>query len=153
MICPNCSSSRLRRSKRSTAEKIFLPMLLTRPFRCEDCIARFFGWLWRSTPSLAASDSDMGSLVSQSPTAALHSREYQRRGRRRKTSDVLSLNNLPAFFSRSIKSWLNEPMQHPKRHDAYAPVDPPGETPKPRAEFFPEVLGVILEIKHEDSLG
>src|ERR1700759_2752327 len=83
MICPNCRSVRVRKAKRSLGEKIFLPLLLTRPYRCEDCIARFNSFLWRSTADFSAESADSNSKVYRSATAALHSAVYGSRKARR----------------------------------------------------------------------
>jgi DNA-directed RNA polymerase subunit RPC12/RpoP len=42
--CPFCGSKRVRRSHRHVfAERVFLPFLRRRPFRCMDCYKRFYG--------------------------------------------------------------------------------------------------------------
>ena len=42
--CPVCNSGYVHRSmRRGFAESWILPLLLTRPFRCEECDARYFG--------------------------------------------------------------------------------------------------------------
>lgn|ERR1700730_5274424 len=150
MICPHCDSSRVRRSKRSVAEKAFLPMLLLRPFRCEDCISRYFTWIWRSASEAApASGTRRQSLVYQSPAAALHSTVRPSRKLRRKSNPGTAQDGLPQRLAFSLRSWLSEPIQAPKHPANVAPAaasQPATATPK--AEFFPEILGVILEIKH-----
>jgi len=41
--CPLCQSKRIHRSKRKgIIERVFLAMMLVRPFRCERCDFRFF---------------------------------------------------------------------------------------------------------------
>lgn len=152
MICPNCGSSRIRKAKRNTAEKIFLPIIMTRPFRCEDCIGRFFGWLWGSAPNLNASDTDAKSLVYRSSTAALHSAVHRSRGYRRKAY-AKGLDRAQGSLPTSIVTyWLNKPIQQPKQQiSVQKSTLPPREEPKRKPQFLPEVLGVILEMKHEPS--
>jgi hypothetical protein len=132
------------------AEKVFLPVLVTRPFRCEDCIARFNSWIWNSTP-IVKRPADARSLVYQSPAAALHSEVYRgRKGRRKAKRRTL----VPAGegFARSIGAWMRKPTVAPKTQSiARTNAFRPREMPEPKAEFFPEILGVILEMKHEPS--
>ena len=46
--CPMCGSMDVLRSKRRTlVEFLILPLLLLRPFRCQKCSARHFGFLFR----------------------------------------------------------------------------------------------------------
>jgi len=41
--CPSCGSFEVRRShRRGLFEVMILPMLLLRPFRCDDCLKRHF---------------------------------------------------------------------------------------------------------------
>ncbi len=43
LTCPFCGSRRIRRShRRASLERIFLPFLRRRPFRCMDCYERFY---------------------------------------------------------------------------------------------------------------
>lgn len=43
LICPSCGSKRVRRSHRRVfAERVFLPFLRRRAFRCMDCYKRFY---------------------------------------------------------------------------------------------------------------
>jgi len=43
--CPNCHSRIIHRStRRSALEKWVLPFILVRPFRCEMCDYRYFGF-------------------------------------------------------------------------------------------------------------
>jgi hypothetical protein len=152
MNCPNCGSSKVRQSKRSIGEKIFLSLLVTRPFRCEDCIARFYGWLWRSSPQVALAGNDANSLVYRSSTAALHSTSRKSRGWRRKSKPAAARPQpQPAFsVASSVSSWMSKPIRtakEPVRESAPA-IPPRRIMPEPPQRFFPEVLGVILEVKH-----
>lgn len=46
-FCPNCGSNNVHRSLRwGIIECVFLPILLTRPYRCERCDFRFFGLIF-----------------------------------------------------------------------------------------------------------
>ena len=152
MICPHCGSSKVRQSKRSIAERVFLSLLMTRPFRCEDCIARFFSWLWKSSPKVSLAGSDANSLVYRSPTAALHTASHKPRGWRRKSKPaVLQPQPRPAFsLSSSVSSWMSKPIRTPQESvRESAPAMPQRRImPEPPQRFFPEVLGVILELKH-----
>jgi hypothetical protein len=160
MICPNCSSARVRKAKRSLGEKIFLPLLLTRPYRCEDCIARFNSFLWQRTSDLSAMPADYNSKVYRSATAALHSAVYgSRRARRyRATKEAQYLpagttapensGSLAHLSSpRAVAAWLKKPIVEPK---ALPPEGVKGMAPPAKAaDGFPEILAVILELKHE----
>jgi hypothetical protein len=43
LSCPLCRSKRIHRSKRKgIVERVILPMIFIRPFRCEKCDFRFF---------------------------------------------------------------------------------------------------------------
>jgi hypothetical protein len=161
MTCPNCNSSRVRRAKRSLAEKIFLPLLMTRPYRCEDCIKRFNSFLWRRIPNLAAGDADEQSLVYRSATAALHSGAHRsHKGRRYRPlnqtqvppsdSAGYAVSSLAHLSSpRAVAAWLKKPIHSPK---APPPIGKKVVVPEEsEANSFPEILGVILEIKHEPS--
>jgi hypothetical protein len=45
--CPSCRSFDVRRShRRSLLEVILLPLLMVRPFRCEDCGKRHYNLVW-----------------------------------------------------------------------------------------------------------
>jgi hypothetical protein len=45
--CPACGSYDVRHShRRSLLEVLFLPFLLMRPFRCEDCGKRHYNLAW-----------------------------------------------------------------------------------------------------------
>ena len=126
-------------------------MLVTRPFRCEDCIGRFFSWVWRS-PALTGSDGDVNSLVFSSPTAALHSGVYRSRKKHRKPKVKVS-QPLRAPLRDLIASWLQKPIQH-KAQVTSSVINAPSSPrvmPEPRRESLPEILGVILEMKHQAS--
>jgi hypothetical protein len=45
--CPICKSKDVRRSmRRGKLESLVLPFLLLRPFRCESCDHRYYGWFF-----------------------------------------------------------------------------------------------------------
>jgi DNA-directed RNA polymerase subunit RPC12/RpoP len=45
ITCPNCGSASTHRSKtKGFQETVFLAMIFSRPFRCEECDSRFFRW-------------------------------------------------------------------------------------------------------------
>lgn len=151
MKCPNCGSSRVRQSKRTAAEKVFLSMLVTRPFRCEDCIARFNSWIWRSAPDQATTTPDENSLVYRSATAALHTGVYRSRKKRRRAKTG-NLRPAATSISNSVGSWLKKPIQQPKVVGQKAQVAIVRQIPDPAPQgFLPVILGVILEMKHETS--
>ena len=151
MNCPNCGSSRVRRSKRNVAEKVFMPLLASRPFRCEDCISRFVSWMWR-TPSSLSSEADQTSLVYRSATAALHSGVYRARRwrwRRRTVNAIAAAVGAPK--PRSVKNWLDEPAA-PSTATVKSPAMAAAKTAAPyrqapATDDLPEILGVILEMK------
>jgi hypothetical protein len=156
MICSNCGSSRLRRSKRSLGEKVFLPILLVRPFRCEDCISRFYGWLWQS-PGNSSAEADVKSLVYQSSSAALHSAGYGMRSVRRRMI-AKGLQPFRRLTGTPITSWLSKPIQQGRSAKAELAVEPLNTSPS-QAEYLnvpskpqspPEILGVIPERKIEE---
>jgi hypothetical protein len=136
MKCPHCRSSRVRRAKRTIGEKIFLSLLIARPFRCEDCIHRYFSFLWASGSRLAGISPDAKSLVYRSSTAALHSADRKHRGARHKVYSQ-SAGRVPAPLAAPAAPLLSKPIQQPP--------------PKPKSEGFPEILGAILEMKHQTS--
>ena len=152
MKCPHCRSSRVRRAKRTIGEKIFLSLLIARPFRCEDCIHRYFSFLWASGSRLAGISPDAKSLVYRSSTAALHSADRKhRRSRhniytRRPGRVPAPLATTPVPLLRKANA-VQQPLQP-------SPVQgneqPKRETPNPKSDF-PEILGVILETKHQTS--
>lgn len=82
---------------------------------------------------------------------ALRSGFHRSRLWRRKLVNTLRFNGGPSFFSRSIGSWLNEPIK-PMQRKFQAPIPTPPQPAAP-SEFLPEVLGVILEVKREDSVS
>jgi hypothetical protein len=156
MTCSNCGSSRLRRSKRSLGEKVFLPILLVRPFRCEDCISRFYGWLWQS-PGNTSPEADARSLVYQSSTAALHSAGHGLRRVRRRVI-AKGLQPFRKLTGTSITSWLSKPVGQQRftnvalaADDIKAFASQAGYfniSSKPQSA--PEILGVIPERKIEE---
>jgi predicted RNA-binding Zn-ribbon protein involved in translation (DUF1610 family) len=147
MSCPNCGSSKVRRSKRSAGERIFLTMLVTRPFRCEDCIGRFFSWVWQA-PDGSSLSADPHSLVYTSPTAALHSSHSRSRRKTHKHAYPAAAFQ-PAPHTGFLRNWLKKPIitNAPSPSRGFKPR----VMPEPRAESLPEILGVILEIKHQTS--
>jgi hypothetical protein len=125
-------------------------MLVTRPFRCDDCVSRFFSWLWRSA-AISGPQTDLNSLVYKSPTAALHSSVYRSRRKSRRAAKLLPQRSSIAGF---VNSWLKKPIQQPSQQRVAAPaVAAQMFTPRvmadPRPNSLPEILGVILEIKHQ----
>jgi hypothetical protein len=136
MKCPHCRSSRVRHAKRTIGEKIFLSLLIARPFRCEDCIHRYFSFLWASGSRLADRSPDAKSLVYRSSTAALHSADRKHRGARHKVY-TRGPGHLPVPLAATAAPLLSKPIQQP--------------LPKPKLESFPEILGVILEMKQQTS--
>jgi hypothetical protein len=125
-------------------------MLLARPFRCEDCVHRYFSFLWASGSNLAGKIPDAKSLVYRSSTAALHSADHRHRSARRKVytrpESARALPGAPLVSSYACA------IQQPARQSAiYSNGLPMRESPTPRHERFLEVLGVILEIKHQTS--
>jgi hypothetical protein len=156
MICSNCGSSRLRRSKRSLGEKVFLPILLVRPFRCEDCISRFYGWLWQS-PGNSSAEADVKSLVYQSSSAALHSAGYGMRSVRRRMI-AKGLQPLRRLTRTPITTWLSKPVTQQRStnvaltaDDITAVASQAGVFNAPsKPQSAPEILGVIPECKSEE---
>jgi len=156
MTCSNCGSSRLRRSKRSLGERVFLPLLLVRPFRCEDCISRFYGWLWQS-PGTSSAEADEKSLVYQSSSAALHSAGHKlRRARRRIIAK--GLQPFKRLAGTPMSSWLSKAI-HQRRSthvelaggDLHAAASQVGYLNVPsKPQSAPEILGVIPERKNEE---
>jgi hypothetical protein len=167
MTCSNCGSSRLRRSKRSLGERVFLPMLLMRPFRCEDCISRFYGWLWQS-PGSSSAEADERSLVYQSSSAALHSARSGMRSVRRRVI-AKGLQPFRRLTGTPITSWLSKPIHQQRAGNVElaraqavgASMQPSAghlNTAGPRSGYIsgpskpqstPEILGVIPERKSE----
>jgi hypothetical protein len=95
-------------------------------------------------------EADPNSLVYTSPTAALHSslsRSRRKARKRAKSAEVLQ----PAGAARPgfLASWLQKPIV--ARPLSPVRVSRPRVMPEPRAESLPEILGVILEIKHQPS--
>jgi hypothetical protein len=156
MTCSNCGSSRLRRSKRSLGERVFLPILLVRPFRCEDCISRFYGWLWQS-PGTASAKADVRSMVYQSSTAALHSARYGMRSVRRRII-AKGLQPFRKLTGTPITSWLSKPVPQQRYTNVALAADHINAVAS-QAGYFnvsskpqsaPEILGVIPERKTEE---
>ena len=156
MTCSNCGSSRLRRSKRSLGERVFLPILLVRPFRCEDCISRFYGWLWQSSGTSSA-EADVKSLVYQSSTAALHTAGHRIRGVRRRLI-AKGLQSFRRLAGKPITSWLSKPVPQQRyanvalaADDIDAVASQIGYLNVPeKQQSAPEILGVIPERKIEE---
>lgn len=95
-------------------------------------------------------EADPNSLVYTSPTAALHSslsRSRRKARKRAKSAEVLQ----PARAARPgfLTSWLQKPIV--ARSPSPVRASRPRVMPEPRAESLPEILGVILEIKHQPS--
>jgi hypothetical protein len=156
MTCSNCGSSRLRRSKRSLGERVFLPIVLIRPFRCEDCISRFYGWLWQS-PQTSSTEADVNSRVYQSSTASLHSAGYRIRGVRRSVI-AKGLQPFLRLTGTPIASWLSKPVAQQRSSkvaltadDITAVASQAGYFNAPsKPQSAPEILGVIPERKIEE---
>ena len=52
--CPSCGSQRVYRSRRrGVAERMLFRLLLVRPYRCESCDVRFYGYRKRFEVHLA----------------------------------------------------------------------------------------------------
>ena len=157
MTCSNCGSSRLRRSKRSLGERVFLPILLMRPFRCQDCISRFYGWLWQFPPGNSSTEADVRSLVYQSSTAALHTAGYHIRGVRRSLI-AKGLQPFRRLTSTPITSWLSKPIHQQRSANvelAAAHLNAGGPQTgylgvPSKLQSAPEILGVIPERKSEE---
>jgi hypothetical protein len=155
MTCSNCGSSRLRRSKRSLGERVFLPIVLMRPFRCDDCISRFYGWLWKSPAKNSSGEADARSLVYQSSTAALHSAGYRSLRRRVIAKGLQPFRRLTG---KPITSWLSKPVAQQRSinvaltaDDITAVASQAGYFNVPsRPQSAPEILGVIPERKNEE---
>jgi hypothetical protein len=156
MTCSNCGSSRLRRSKRSLGERVFLPVLLVRPFRCEDCISRFYGWLWQS-PGNSSAEADVRSLVYQSSTAALHSARSGMRSVRRRLI-AKGLQSFRRLTGTPITSWLSKAVPQQRSTNVALTADDITAVAS-QAGYFnvsskpqsaPEILGVIPERKIEE---
>jgi hypothetical protein len=124
-------------------------MLLARPFRCEDCIHRYFGFLLASGSKFAGVFPDAKSLVYRSSTAALHSADHKHRSARRKVySD--GPKHVSGVIAAPVASSISKPIQHLLRQKTVqANALPIRENS--RSEFFPEILGIILEVKHQTS--
>lgn len=120
-------------------------MLLARPFRCEDCIHRYFSFLWASGSNLAGLIPDSKSLVYRSSTAALHSADHRHRSPRRKVYSERP-EHVSVTFAAAAAASISKPVQQPLRQKALqGNALTLRENSKPKSEFFPEILGVILE--------
>jgi hypothetical protein len=156
MTCSNCGSSRLRRSKRSLGERVFLPILLVRPFRCEDCISRFYGWLWQSPSGTSTAEADVKSLVYQSSTAALHSAGHRARGVRRRV--IAGLRPFRGLAGAPIAKWLSKPLLQGRSTSVALTADDINAVAlqagyldiASKPQSAPEILGVIPERKIEE---
>lgn len=126
-------------------------MLLARPFRCEDCIHRYFSFLWASGSKLAGVVPDAKSLVYRSSTAALHSADHKHRGARRKVYSDGS-ERVSGVIAAPAASSMSKPIQQPLRQSTVqGAVLSLRENPQPKSEYFPEILGIILEMKQQTS--
>ncbi|MDQ1405842.1 MAG: hypothetical protein QOG55_1471 [Acidobacteriaceae bacterium] len=136
-------------------ERVFLPILLVRPFRCEDCISRFYGWLWQS-PKNSTAEADVKSLVYQSSSAALHSAGYRVRGVRGRV--IAGLRPFRGFAGTPIATWLSKPVPQERStnialtaDDINAVVSQIGYLNVPaKQQSALEILGVIPERKIEE---
>jgi hypothetical protein len=128
-----------------------LSLLIARPFRCEDCIHRYFSFLWASGSSRAGVSPDAKSLVYRSSTAALHSADRNHRGARHKVN-TRGPRRVPAPLAAAaapLLSKANAAQQSLQPSRAQGNVLPKRESPRRKSEGFPEILGVILEMKHQ----
>jgi hypothetical protein len=127
--------------------------LLVRPFRCEDCISRFYGWLWQ-TPGSSSAEADEKSLVYQSSSAALHSAgSGLRRMRRRMIAK--GLQPIRRLTGTPVTSWLSQSVPQERFTNVALAADDIDAiasqvgyfnvTSKPQSA--PEILGVIPERK------
>ena len=154
MTCSNCGSSRLRRSKRNLGERVFLPILLVRPFRCEDCISRFYGWLWQS-PGSSSAEADAKSLVYQSSSAALHSAGYRSLRRRVIAKGLQPFRRLTG---KPVSWWLSKPLPQGRSTNVALTADHINAVAlqagyleiASKPQSAPEILGVIPERKIEE---
>jgi hypothetical protein len=154
MTCSNCGSSRLRRSKRNLGERVFLPILLVRPFRCEDCISRFYGWLWQS-PGSSSAEADAKSLVYQSTSAALHSAGYRSLRRRVIAKGLQPFRRLTG---KPVTSWLSKPVPQERSTNVALTADDINAVAlqagyldiASKPQSAPEILGVIPERKIDE---
>jgi hypothetical protein len=132
---------------------VFLPILLVRPFRCEDCISRFYGWLWQSPPKNSSAEADVRSLVYQSSTAALHSAGY-RIGSVRRRVIAKGLQPFRRLAGAPMTSWLSKPIHQQRAANVElantgAPQGSALNAPS-KERAAPEILGVIPERKNEE---
>jgi hypothetical protein len=101
-------------------------------------------------PDTPITTADANSLVYQSATAALHTGVY-RSGKNRRKAKKANLRPAATLISNSVSSWLKKPIQQPKVVQQNAQVVTVRQIPHPPPGFLPEILGVILEMKHEAS--
>jgi len=126
-----------------------------RPFRCEDCISRFYGWLWQS-PKDSSAEADVKSLVYQSSTAALHSAGYRVHGLRRRV--IAGLRPFQGLAGKPIATWLSKRVPQERSTDAVLAADDINAVASQvgylsvasKPQSAPEILGVIPERKTEE---
>jgi len=108
--------------------------------------------MWRTTPTSLSPEADQSSLVYRSATAALHSGVYRARRWRWRRRTVKAINEVVgAGVPRSMRSWLEEPVSVPEaiaKSPAPAAAKAPAHHQAPAVDGFPEILGVILEMKN-----
>ena len=68
-ICPKCRSYDVHRSRRrGFLERVLLPLILKRPYRCDGCNSRYYGYaLARSLPVPANSEAEAGVGLNNRP--------------------------------------------------------------------------------------
>ncbi len=63
-ICPRCRSYDVHRSRRrGFVERILLPLILKRPYRCDGCNSRYFGYTFARplpAPANSGTNADAG---------------------------------------------------------------------------------------------
>jgi hypothetical protein len=160
MLCPNCRSSWIRRSKRNDAEKFIMPLVFLRPFRCEDCVSRFYGWIWAEGSTAHDREASTTVRPPELSSGALHSGFRRSRNWRRKIEKHLTAAVPRNLFSGPVTSWLKKPINQPSRRSTAAlahsgvsmaeatPTSPLNPPPPP---FEPKILGVITEIKSSED--
>jgi hypothetical protein len=74
--CPSCGSAEVRRSTRKNSfEATLLPILLTRPLRCENCNHRFYGSAFQRRVSVLDNTQAMSDLPQDFPVLVYGRRE------------------------------------------------------------------------------